>query len=264
MNLELISRRAGGHATPLLFVHGAWHGAWCWDVHFLDFFARNGYDAHALSLRGHGESGGRERLRWTRIRDYVDDVASVARQLGTRPVVIGHSMGGFIVQKYLADYAAPAAVLLASVPPQGVMRTTFRLAARRPVAFAKANLTLSMYPLVATPELAREAFFSRNLDEATVHLYWSKLQDESYRGFLDMLALDLPKPAQVKTPLLVLGGAADSIFFPWQIEATGRAYNTRAECLPGIAHDMMLEPRWQDAADRILAWLGPTLNSPRS
>jgi len=24
------------HPVPLLFVHGAWHGAWCWDEHFLD------------------------------------------------------------------------------------------------------------------------------------------------------------------------------------------------------------------------------------
>jgi pimeloyl-ACP methyl ester carboxylesterase len=42
--------------TPLLFVHGAWHGAWCWDEYFLDFFAGRGYRALAVSLRGHGNS----------------------------------------------------------------------------------------------------------------------------------------------------------------------------------------------------------------
>ena len=35
--------------------------------HFLDFFAEHGFDSYALSLRGHGKSGGRERLRWTSI-----------------------------------------------------------------------------------------------------------------------------------------------------------------------------------------------------
>ena len=25
------------HPAPLLFVHGAWHAAWCWDEHFLEF-----------------------------------------------------------------------------------------------------------------------------------------------------------------------------------------------------------------------------------
>ena len=38
---------------PLLFVHGAYHGAWCWDEHFLDFFAAKGYRSVAVTLRGH-------------------------------------------------------------------------------------------------------------------------------------------------------------------------------------------------------------------
>jgi hypothetical protein len=38
-------RAVNPHPTPLLFVHGAAHGAWCWDEHFLDFFAEKGYIA---------------------------------------------------------------------------------------------------------------------------------------------------------------------------------------------------------------------------
>ena len=44
------------HPVPLLFVHGAWHAAWCWDEHFLGYFADRGYRAVALSFRGHGDS----------------------------------------------------------------------------------------------------------------------------------------------------------------------------------------------------------------
>jgi pimeloyl-ACP methyl ester carboxylesterase len=51
-------------------------------------------------LRGHGASEGRDRIRWHSIADYVSDVAQVAGQLSRSPVVIGHSMGGFTVQKY--------------------------------------------------------------------------------------------------------------------------------------------------------------------
>ena len=36
--------------TPLLFVHGAWHGAWCWDEHFLDYFAANGCRSLAVNV----------------------------------------------------------------------------------------------------------------------------------------------------------------------------------------------------------------------
>src|ERR1700756_2747040 len=51
------------HPVPLLFVHGGWHGAWCWDDHFLDFFAAAGYRAVALSLRGHAPAPAPKRVR---------------------------------------------------------------------------------------------------------------------------------------------------------------------------------------------------------
>jgi hypothetical protein len=37
MKLEAISKYPAttGNPTPLLFIHGMLHGAWCWDVHFL-------------------------------------------------------------------------------------------------------------------------------------------------------------------------------------------------------------------------------------
>jgi pimeloyl-ACP methyl ester carboxylesterase len=94
MNLEVISKQptSPSHSAPLLFMHGAWHGAWCWAEHLLDYFAAQGYAAHALSLRGHGGSLGRDRLRWTSLSDYVVDVAQVASQLPKPPVVIGHSV----------------------------------------------------------------------------------------------------------------------------------------------------------------------------
>lgn len=261
MKLEVISKTpAAAHMTPLLFVHGAWHGAWCWDVHFLDYFAQHGFAAHALSLRAHGASEGRERLRWTRIKDYVADVASVVETMPVPPIVIGHSMGGFIVQKYLEQHQPRGAVLLASVPPQGALRSTLRLSARHPLTFAKANLLLSLYPIVATPELAREAFFSTELGDAEVNAYWSKLQDESFVGFLDMLALDLPRPPQTKVPVFVLAGERDTMIEPCQFDATARAYGVEAIKLPNLAHDIMLDAGWQAAADQILTWLKRTLN----
>jgi len=257
MKLEIISRYPSGkaHATPLLFVHGAWHAAWCWDVHFLDYFAQHGYAAHALSLRGHGGSEGRDNLRWTRIADYVEDVAQAALQLPSPPVLIGHSMGGFIVQKYLEDHSAPAAVLLASVPPEGALAILLRTARLHPLLFATANLTFSLLPLMATPRLAREFLFSKDLPDDEAQSYWKRLQDESYLAWLDMLAFDLPKPGKAKPPLLVLGGTNDINLKPREIKATARAYTARYEMIEDVAHDMMLDTRWQAVAERIHIWL---------
>jgi pimeloyl-ACP methyl ester carboxylesterase len=266
MKLEVISKYPlkRWHLTPLLFIHGMMHGAWCWDVYFLEYFAHHGFAVHAINLRGHGNSEGREHLRWIRIADYVEDVDHVVQQLPNLPVLIGHSMGGFVIQKYLEDHAAPGAVLLSSPPPAGLLATALRIARRRPLAFAKVNVTLSLLPVIATPELAREAFFAEDVPDDRLLAYWKQMQDESYMAFLDMVALDRPKPEKVKTPLLVLGVAHDKMLSPSEIEATARAYHTQAEIIPNVAHNSMLDPRWQSVAERILAWLNerPGANAP--
>lgn len=161
MHLEILTRvpEADARATPLLFVHGAWHSGWCWNEHFLPYFVEHGYTSYAIDLRGHGKSDGAKRLRWTSIADYVADVEQAVRQMERPPILIGHSMGGLVVQKYLEKHTAPAAVLLASVPPSGALRTTLRIAVTHPLEFARANATMKLYPIIETPHLAREAFF---------------------------------------------------------------------------------------------------------
>lgn len=258
MRLEVISKKPNSenpHPTPLLFVHGFYIGSWGWTEHFLDYFAARGYSAYALSLRGHGKSGGREGSRWTSLADHVDDVAEVAAQLPAPPVLIGHSYGGAIIQKFLETRTAPAAVLLASLPPQGFLRTALRMTWWHPLTALRVNLTLSLYPVVSTPTLARELLFSASMPEAKVRDYQARMTDESYRAFLDILFLNLPKPKRVTTPMLVMGAANDTCFLPSQVEATARAYHTQAVIFPNMAHGMMLDQGWEAVAGRIITWL---------
>lgn len=257
MKLEIISKYPdkGVRPTPLLFVHGALHGAWCWDVHFLDYFAEHGYPSHALNLRGHGNSEGREKLRWTRIADFVDDIAQVADELPSLPVLIGHSMGGFTIQKYLEDHIAAGAVLLSSPAPSGMLPTALKTARLHPAVFAKVSLTFSLLPTISSPALARQEFFSDDVPDEELVGYWRQMQDDSYMAYLDMVVLDLPNPQKVTTPVLVLGAERDAMLSRQAIEATATAYHTEAQFIPGVAHNSMLELRWRAAADRILAWL---------
>jgi len=246
---------AQAHPTPVLFVHGAWQSAWCWQDHFLPYFSDHGFEAHALSLRGHGNSAGRERLRWSSIKDYVSDVAHVIQRLPKPPVLVGHSMGAWVVQKYLEKHWVPAAVLLAPPPPAGVLRTTLHVMSRWPIAFLRLNLTLHLYPLVATPALARALLFSESMPEEQLSRHHARLQDEAYRAFLDMLYLNRPLPRRVQLQPLVLGAAKDALFTPDEVQAAARAYGTQAEIFPDMAHEMMLEAGWRAVADRILDWL---------
>ena len=207
MRLEVISKspKEQKHSAPILFVHGAWHAAWFWQDTFLEYFSEKGWEVHALSLRGHGQSEGREKLRWWSIADYVSDVEQIANSLDRKPIVVGHSLGGFVVQKYLETHSAVAAVLLASVPPSGILRFNLRIIRRHPLIWLLMNALLTAYPVVAKPEYAREWLFSPEISDQKLVSYHSRMQNESYRALLDALLLNLPNPSKVKTPVLVLG-----------------------------------------------------------
>jgi alpha-beta hydrolase superfamily lysophospholipase len=238
----------------ILFVHGLWHGAWCWEEHFVPWFHERGYEAKAITLRRHDQRHA-PGLRTTRIRDYVQDVAAAAAKMMSPPVVVGHSMGGFVTQKYLEDHQAPAAVLMASVPPSGIMGATLRTAARHPLRLLAANLTWSLYGIVKTPERSREMFFGRELAADLVGRYQSKMTDDAYFAYLDMLFFVRPRVAEVRrTPLLVRGGDADWTINSADVAATARTYGAELSTFPG-AHDLMLEPGWEKVAERIDAFI---------
>jgi pimeloyl-ACP methyl ester carboxylesterase len=188
--------------------------------------------------------------------DYVTDVDSVAASLPTKPVVIGHSMGGLVVQKYLEKHSAPAGVLLASIPVSGASRGLLRIMARHPLRSARATLTGKSLHALNTPQATRENFYSASTPESDIERY-TALLDEEYHGrkTFDLTMLNLPRPQRVTTPLLVLGAESDAVFSQDEIRKTARAYGTEAEFFPNMGHNMMLEPEWQAVAERIDGWL---------
>ncbi len=262
MNLEVISRKPKGktRAAPLLFVHGAYGGAWIWDQHFLPYFAEHGYESHALSLRGHGESAGWEQVGVARLRQYVADIEQVAATLDRPPVVIGHSMGGMVVQKYIHDHEAPAAVLMASVPPHGLAGSLLGMAFGNPGLFVDMAKMQIFGPAVSDGDSVRRALFSDETSQETIDKMLHRLQGESTMVIVDLLGLDLPPSAPtLDVPVLVLGAENDSFVFRGALEATAKMYRTRPVVFPRMAHAMMLEHGWERVAKTMADWLDETL-----
>lgn len=259
MHLEIISRYPQGTArsTPLLFVHGAFAAAEIWDVYFLPYFAEHGYQAHALSLRGHGLSDGRAKLFQWRLADYVADLAKVIEKLNGEPILIGHSMGGMIIQKYLESGSIPAGVvLMASVPPQGILPSLWGMSASNPLLVYKISLLQCFGVQLANIALLREAMFSQHTPDALLEQYLAKMQPESHWVTLDMLGLNpLRLSRNRRVPMLVMGAARDAFFSTALIRSIARHYNAEVTIVADMAHAMMLETNWRQAADHLLNWL---------
>lgn len=260
--LEVLSYEPRGPraAAPLLFVHGAFTAAWCWTEHFLPFFAERGFAAHAVSLRGHGTSDGRAQLDWHSINDYVDDIAETVAGLDAMPVLVGHSMGGLVVQKYLERARVPAAVLMASVPPQGLLSASLQFAMQTPDLLRDMNGVFAGGK--ASVENLRQVLFSQPIGIDALQRYHRMMQPESQRALWDMAFFDLPQRWRMSVPpLLVLGAELDALIPARFAEATANYYGTQAEIFPGMGHGMMLEAGWEKVARRIADWVVETLGS---
>jgi pimeloyl-ACP methyl ester carboxylesterase len=234
--------------SAILLVHGAWHGPWWSD--FGERLSERGHDVRAVQLRGHDGRPGRI---WHRVRGYVEDVRGAAAEFAEPPVVVGHSLGGLVVQKYLEDDPAAGGVLMAPIPRRGTLAAVARLGARHPFALLKTNLLWSLRPFIATPALVRELFFTADTPDDVVNACMARLQDESYLAFIDTMWV-LPHPRRINVPVLVLAAEVDGFFTSGEMRRAASAYGTEVEVFPEMGHDLMLDRGWQRVADRVDAF----------
>ena len=117
-------------------------------------------------------------------------------------MIVGHSMGGYVVQKYLENNDAPAGVLMASAPPQGSMRASIRMMRRHPWAVFKTNAFGETDAVVKTPRLARAHLFCRHTPQDVVDRCVGRLQPESALAMKQLLPEGRVRTDLVSQPLL--------------------------------------------------------------
>ena len=253
--LEVLSSGKATGRPPLIFIHGGFAGAWCWEPNFLGWFAERGWECHAPSLRGHGQSEGHGDIHRFGIDDYVDDIVHLAARLAGPPILIGHSMGGFVAQRYLERYPAMAAVLMAPVPANGLVGAGVAMAASAPGLFWDVALAHEFGRRAPSPAMLFEAVFGHGPENGFSD-YGERLTDESHLAWGDMCNAGFLDTSRIPDmPIKVLGGDGDRLIAPAFIRSTARQLGTQAELMPGLGHALMLEPGWDAVADSIDGWL---------
>lgn len=256
MHLEVIHRlpeSANRFPVPLLFIHGSYCAAWVWDEHFLPYLAQQGFDSYAVSLRGHGRSAGRETLKKARIADFIADVNQVIAEMPRKPVLLGHSLGGGVVERYLAQYPdTPAGVLIAPAPYAGIFTSAIQMLRANPKPVWDA-IRQRDFKVLST-QVTRSHMMANVAPERRAD-YLARLEpEESVQAIVD-LEFHKVNPRRIHAPLLLLGGCSDQMVYDWQIERTGKVFNIPPHFFPGMGHEMMLESGWQQVADCIIDWL---------
>jgi esterase len=111
---------------PILFLHGGGLNAHTWDLVCL--MLRDRYHCVALDQRGHGDS------EWEPTADYrfdaqVADLEGFIERLKLqRPLLVGHSMGGFAAMGYAIRHAATmAGLVLVDIAPETSMKGSLKI-----------------------------------------------------------------------------------------------------------------------------------------
>ncbi|MGC1378449.1 MAG: alpha/beta hydrolase [Anaerolineales bacterium] len=248
------------HQTPILFQHGAWHGAWCWQL-WMDYFASLGYEVHSFSLPAHGKSPcNKGHINSYTFADYVETLASQIEAISPKPVVIGHSMGGAILQKYLENHQLPGAVLLATLPAAGMFAMGQRSSWVRPGSFFGGMLKFNMYEWVRTPKLAQDLFLDPKTEIDTV-AFQKQLVSETTE-VMRSLVFPFAKVNSRKSPIFVIAGEKDAIFTVDEERKTAAKYGAKIVVIDGQAHNLMMESAWKQVADIIDNWITHELALP--
>jgi len=237
----------------IIFVHGAWHGKWCWDKYFRPTFESYGYHVITFNLPGHEKPGKIKGINKFSLGDYVQSLEKEVAKLDSPPIIIGHSMGGLIVQKYLEKNTCKKAILMASIPHYGAIKTSLRFL-KKPYAYP-ALLGFDLYRLVNSLDKSRVAFFSKGFSKQDLIEYTDQLCSESYLAFLNMLFPRIKINYHLKIPMLVIGARDDTVFMVSEVEDTARKYNAELIIIDDIAHDMMLDTNQEKVSKEIINWI---------
>lgn len=250
-------------AETIFMIHGMWGGAWYW-AGYQDMFEAAGFHCVAPTLPYHDmDPRGTPDpcLGTTSLLDYADFLEKEIGKLGTKPILMGHSMGGLLSQMLGARGLAKALVLLTPASPSGIIALTPSVVR----AFWSIQTTWGFWKKPMRQTFGEAAYSMLNLfPEQEQREIYDRFVYESGRAAYEIgyWLLDSRKASSVDAfkvacPVLVIGGAQDRITPASVVRKVAKKYqdvSTYKE-FENHAHWVIGEPDWEEVAEFALSWI---------
>lgn len=231
------------HPT-ILFVHGAWLGAWVFR-NYEKYFSEFGVPIALIDLRGHGGLSQDELFLASGQQEMADDVVEACAVIDREMIIAGHSAGAAVAAVAASRCSSKGLILLAPSPPA-------QLLGLLPCKAEIEGEAVRPGPL----EKIRKKFVPNlSLEEAEV--FASKLVCESPALLNDrrLLRVTIDRERIVGPTLCIAAEFEDAEFHAeGQDEQTAAFYDAEYHLLKGAGHCFMWEPGWYRSAAIILDW----------
>lgn len=247
----------------LVLIHGMWGGAHYWRG-YRQVLEGRGHRCIAVTLPWHDvdpRAPPPPRLGRASLLDYAAALEAQIRALDTRPVLIGHSMGGLLAQMLAARDLAHAAVLLTPAAPAGIFSLTPSvLRSFLPVMWRWGCWRRPMRQPFRTAAYA----MLHKLEPAEQRRVYARFVHESGRAACEIGLWPLDRrraaavdAARVTCPLLVIAGCEDRITPEHVVRRVAGRYRgpVRYRAFPGHAHWVVGEPGWEAIAAAVADWI---------
>lgn len=238
MSKDTLPHRRAGSGVPLVLVHGFLGGSEQWEREIAHF--SNRFDVIAPDIPGYGDAAGWPAL--DRIEDMADAVIRLLDHLGVeRFVLLGHSMGGMIVQEIAAKIGPRIShLILYGTGPLGLMPDRFEPLELSKNRICADGVAKSASRIGATWFCGGES--GRGFDlVAKIGAYTGKTA--ALAGLDAMSRWDgRASLEKLKMPTLVVWGDSDKSYRWPQVEVLWKTIeNAKLSVIPGAAHAAHLE-----------------------
>lgn len=249
--LEVLEMSPEGEAkkNPIVFVHMSWGGAWAFEM-YMEFFAKVGYKCYALSLRGHGGSGGG--VKGATMQNYTNDVAAVVEHFNlVNPVVVGHSMGGLVSLMFASQHPVSAVVSMDGSPSVEVTKTTIEMKYPDEYSAVDAGMPIESVDVAkAFPDIEKEMLMKM---KEMLGMESGVARTERKRG------VSVPKE-KLSGPAMFVGAEnGTSVPFGIGIEkarAQAEVYESPVVEIKGASHPgLLIGKHWMETTKGIQKWL---------